>query len=191
MPARVFYAPITLRLAAGSLNAAGASRSTCMDGEEQFVRPEHVHLLAPTLRAEHQAVLARLVGVAVEDAADAMLAVMVTGGVLDPLVDDADVPWCHLLVQAIDEPDVGFTIANKWFGRLHRLQHDDVRVSTVVESTAAYAAAAYAHLSGKLGEHEWWMRTASVVAEHDGLEVVTYLRARRLLLPALEGVRAR
>jgi hypothetical protein len=162
-----------------------------MDGDEQLVPPEHEHLLDPLLRAEHQAVLAGLAGLDVEHAADAMLALMVPGSTFDPFLDDADVPWCHLLVRALVVPDVGFTIARKWFARLHRLRHEDQPVSTVVEATSAYAAAAFALVCGRIGEHQWWMRTAAVVAEHDGIEVVTYLRAARLLRPLLEGVRAR
>lgn len=169
---------------------AGARRSTSMHSE-LYVRPEHVRLLDPLLRAEHQAVVAGLVGVAVADAADTMLALMVPGGVLDPAVDDVDVPWCDLLARTINEPDVGFMIAKKWFVHLHRLQHEDVPVSTIVEGTAAYATAGFALVCGRHEQHRWWMRTAAVVAEHDGLEVVAYLRAARLLRPLLERAHRR
>ncbi|MFI5297513.1 MAG: hypothetical protein ACHREM_05390 [Polyangiales bacterium] len=114
----------------------------------------------------------------------------VAGGALDPITDDADVPWCRALVRLVNEPDLGAGVARQWFAHLHRLRWSDTPVSVVSEGVAARAASFFEVRRERLSEAARWSHTASVVCEADDdrpcLDVLVFARACVLLRPLVE-----
>jgi hypothetical protein len=166
-----------------------------------LVRAEDRHLLEPRLRHAHEGLVGELRDlhwahpeVAVEHALEVLLRETVPNGAIDPGDDEADVPWCLVLVRLVEVPHLGAHAARRWFGHLYRMQFEDgLHVSALVEATAAYAVAAFEMLLGRHHEAARWMRTAEVVCEHDErpmIGLITYLRAARLLEPLLRRCHA-
>ncbi|MFI5297299.1 MAG: hypothetical protein ACHREM_04315 [Polyangiales bacterium] len=155
-------------------------------------------LLDPLDRPEHDAIV-RMLGRLPWDqdpksAASIALRMLtretVADGVLDPITDDADVPWCSALRRLVDHPDLGAHFARQWFAHLHRLRWSDTPVSAVSEGVAARAASFFEVRRERHIEAARWSRTASVVceAEHTSprLDVLVFARACVLLRPLVE-----
>jgi hypothetical protein len=164
-----------------------------------LVRLEDRRLLDPRPRPEHVPLIDELRALrwdrpdpAAERAFELLLGETTPGGSVDPCIDEADVPWCLMLVCLVEVPHLGAHAARRWFRHLFRLQVDDVPVSTVVEAVAAYSVAAFCSIIGLDEEVRRWMHTASIVGEHDErpmIGLLAYVRAVRLLEAVLRRCR--
>jgi hypothetical protein len=185
-----------LRIARPIINFTGEGIDRAVRALEPLVRPEERRLLEPVLRREHAGLADELHALpwdrpeaAVEQGLKILMRETRPCGVLDPSVDDADIPWCIVLVLLAEAPLLGSRTARRWFSHLYRLQlGEDAPVSVVVEATAAYAVAAFELLVGRHHEAARWAETASIVSEHDDrpmIGLIAYVRAVRLLKPLL------
>lgn len=158
---------------------------------EVLLDAQEARLLVPELRPEHQAVVDQLdalnwadPAVAVEQALALLKDATRPDGAIDPNDDHGDVPWALMLVRLTDLPVAGSRAARQWFAHLYRLRTQDVPVSTICESTAAYAVAAFEYRRCRQHEVERWSMTAGLQTEFDagvGRGAVAFIRAARLL----------
>lgn len=165
----------------------------------RLLAPADLHLLRPQLRPAHRALVASLDAlpwgrpeVVVNEAMAILKRETYPGRTIDPNDDQGDVPWCSMLVRLVPVPHVGSRAARCWFVHLHRLRSQDIAVSSLVESVAAYGVATFERRAGRQHEVERWWTTAGLMTEPDeraGLGLLAVVRAASLYdEPLLVGV---